>query len=353
FFMIPGGVLADRFGAPRSLASGLAFFSVFTVLTPLLPRLAATAACRFLVGAGQGLNFPSINNLIATHVPLTDRAKVQGFVLSGMTIGAVIALPVGSWIVQRWGWPAIFYAFGLAGFVWIGPWLRYATRLQGRGGPAASPATGAIPWRAFLTHRSSLGLTLSYYCHNYASYFILTWLPTYLIQEHGFSMTGMGIGAALPALAATASMNASGLYTDHLIAGGRSREFALKLMVGAGMGVSGVLLLALLWTEDPYLAVFWIVLSSAAKSLATPAYWTLSMEMAPRHAGILSSIMNTSGNLAGVVAPALSGYLVASRGWNAALAVCAAITLVGVAIALPTVRAVEITAALKAGPQRS
>ena len=149
---------------------------------------------------------------------VSDRAKVQGFVLSGITAGSVIAMPLGSWIVQTWGWPAIFYVFGLSGLLWIGPWLRYASALQSKSTHLPTRRGERIPWRIFLTHRSTLGLTLSYYCHNYASYFILAWLPTYLIKVHGFSMTGMGIGAALPALAATIGMNVSGLYTDHLIA---------------------------------------------------------------------------------------------------------------------------------------
>lgn len=345
-FMIPGGVLADRFGAKRVLSSGVAFWSLFTALTPFARGLWPLAACRYLVGTGQSLNFPCVNNLIANYVPLSDRAKVQGFVLSGMTVGSVIAMPLGSWIVQTWGWPAIFYIFGLAGLLWIGPWLRYASALQSSAPTSLKLHGERIPWRTFLTHRSTLGLTLSYYCHNYASYFILAWLPTYLIKVHGFSMTGMGIGAALPAVAGTIGMNVSGLYIDHLIARGRTRQFALKLMVGAGMGLSALFLAALVWTHNPYLAVAWVILSSGVKSLATPAYWTLSMEMAPRHAGILSSIMNTSGNLAGVIAPVLSGFLVAQwGGWNAAILVAAAITLAGVAIALPTVAAADVSPA--------
>ena len=343
-FMIPGGVLADRFGTRRVLASGVAFWSLFTALTPFARGLWPLAVCRYLVGTGQGLNFPCVNNLIANHVPLTDRAKVQGFVLSGITVGSVIALPLGSWIVQNWGWPAVFYVFGLSGLLWIGPWLRYASALQSN--PTHTPARRGerIPWRIFLTNRSTLGLTLSYYCHNYASFFILAWLPTYLIKVHGFSMTGMGIGAALPALAATIGMNVSGLTADRLIARGRTRQFSLKLMVGVGMGGSALFLLALVWTRNAYMAVLWVILSAGVKSLSTPAYWTLSMEMAPRHAGILSSIMNTSGNLAGVVAPALSGFLVASGGgWNAAILVAVGVTLLGVAIALPTVAAAEVS----------
>jgi ACS family glucarate transporter-like MFS transporter len=61
--------------------------------------------------------------------------------------------------------------------------------------------------------------------------------------------------------------------------------------------------------------------------------------MAPNHAGFLSSIMNTSGNVAGIVATALTGWLVATfADWNLAILISSATTLLGVVIALPTIR---------------
>ena len=91
------------------------------------------------------------------------------------------------------------------------------------------------------------------------------------------------------------------------------------------------------------MAVILLTLSSACRALSTPVYWALSVDMAPRHAGILSSIMNTSGNVAGVVASGLTGWMVAYfSGWNQAILVGAVVTLFGVIIAIPTIRASEI-----------
>ncbi len=97
------------------------------------------------------------------------------------------------------------------------------------------------------------------------------------------------------------------------------------------------------WIHNPYLAVTFLTLSAAAKALSTPAYWALSGDMAPRHAGILSSIINTSGNVAGVIAPVLTGWLVSYfSGWNQAIWVGAVVTLLGVGVAFPTIRSSEI-----------
>ncbi|MEW6489295.1 MAG: MFS transporter [Thermodesulfobacteriota bacterium] len=340
-FMIPGGVLADRYGSRRVLAWGVGLWSVFSLATARSQSLAGLILFRFLTGAAQGVNFPCITNLIARRVPLVDRAKTQGFVLSGMVVGSVVGLPAGGWIVEAWGWPAVFWAFGGVGFLWVALWLRWTP--QEPAARVGHPRETGPPWRTFLTHPAPVGLTLSYFCHNYGSYFLLTWLPTYLVHVHGLSVTATGAASALPALASVVAMNASGWVGDSLVRRGRSTDFARKVMLCGGMAGSGVFLFALLGSPSPFAAVAWLTVSSAARSLATPTYWTLAMDMAPRHAGILSSIMNTSGNVAGVAAPMLTGLLVAQSGtWGPSIALAAAVSLAGAAIAAPTVRASEI-----------
>jgi ACS family glucarate transporter-like MFS transporter len=341
-FMIPGGVLADRHGARKVLAGGVGFWSVFTFVTPFFSRIWTMSVCRYLVGTGQGVNFACISNFVAHEVPISNRAKVQGFTLSGVTLGSVIGFPLGSWIISIWGWPAIFYVFGSLGFIWIFFWVYY-TAGDSRHDHKGSHFREPIPWKQLLGHSSAIGLTLSYFSHNYAGYLFLVWLPTYLIQVHGFSITATGLGAAAPALAAGIFMNVSGWFSDYLIVKGHSREFSRKLMLITGMGGSGLFLLSLLWIKNPYIAVVLLTLSSAFKALSTPVYWALSVDMAPRHAGILSSIMNTSGNIAGIVASGLTGWMVAYfSGWNPAIFIGAVITFFGVAIAIPFIRASEI-----------
>jgi len=340
-FMIPGGILADRYGPKKVLAGGVAFGSFFTFLTPLFSGIWSMSLCRFLVGTGQGVNYPGMNNFIAHQVPLSHRAKVQGFTLSGNTLGAVIGLPAGSWIILRWGWQSIFYLFGLLGIVWLLFWF-YANR-QKTPGTAKAMANPPVPWKQLLGHRSTLGLSGSYFCHNYAAYMFLAWLPTYLMKVHGLSLAATGIGAMIPALAASIFMNLSGWLSDSMVKRGKSIESSRRRLLFIGMGISGALLFSVPWLQNPYLALAVITVSSAARSVSTPIYWALSVDMAPRHAGILSAIMNTAGNVAGIAASALTGWIVGSYGdWNLAIYLGAAITVLGVVIAIPTIRAAEI-----------
>ncbi len=338
-FMIPGGILADRFGSAKVLAGGVVFWSLFTVLTPFFSRIWSLSLCRCLIGTGQAVNYPSVNNFVAHQVPFSHRAKVQGFTLSGNMVGVMVGLPVGAWIILNWGWRFIFYLFGFLGFIWVFFWAYSAKKELSNLTNSLKREREPVPWLRLLFHRSSLGLSLSYFCHNYAAYMFLVWLPTYLITVHGLSLAATGIATAVPPLAAGIFMNLSGWLSDFLIKKGKSRAFSRKFLLYFGMGLSGCLLLSIIWFPNPYMVIALLTLSSAAKAISTPIYWALSVDMAPGHAGVLSSIMNTSGNVAGVAASALTGWLVATFGdWNLAIVLGSLITLLGVVVAVPTIR---------------
>lgn len=342
-FMIPGGILSDRYSSKKVLTTAVSFWSFFTILNPLFSKIWSMSLCRYMVGTGQAVYWPAINTLIARYVPEYNRTKVVGFIFSGLTIGSAIGFPLGSWIIQMWNWQAVFYIFGLIGFIWVFFWFLMGRAVFSGDREVLVPSEKSIPWKGLLTNTSVLGLTVSYFCHNYASYLFLVWLPTYLIQAHGFSLTAMGIGAALPALATGIFMNISGWLSDYLIQKGKSKEFTLKFMLYFGMGGSAFFLVCLIWTTSPYVLVGLLTISSGIKGLSTPAYWSLSVYMAPHHAGVLSSIMNTSGNIAGIAASALTGWMVSFfADWDTAILVGAAITFLGAIIAVPTIRSSEV-----------
>lgn len=333
---IPGGVLADRYGGKLIMSSGVFFFSLFTCLTPLSPKVWMMSIIRGLVGVGQGANFPCVTNLISRLAKPHHMARLQGFTLSGAHIGPLIALPAGAWIVGRYGWPSIFYVSGLIGFLWCILFVLKVGDIK----TDDCVTRPRIPWKRLLTDKSSWGLTVSYFSHNYTAYFFLAWLPTYLIQAQGFSFMSMGIVASLPSLASFISMNLSGWFSDLLVRKGKSPAYSRLLLIYIGMGGSAISLMLITLCSSPFMAVFYITLASALRSISTPLYWTLTIDLAGDRAGILASIMNTSGNFAGILAPMISGFIVSYfADWNLAIYMCILAVLVGVLILIPTVGA--------------
>src|SRR5215831_13862761 len=106
-----GGWLADRFGGKRVLAAGASWWSLWTALTPLgWPSL---WVARVMLGAGEGVNTPAIQSLVGRWFPVHERSRAVAFNLTGIQVGTIVGLPLSTWIMIRFGWPAIFYTYAV------------------------------------------------------------------------------------------------------------------------------------------------------------------------------------------------------------------------------------------------
>jgi len=122
------------------LAGGSIGWSFFTLLTPLAGTPVLMYLVRGLLGLAEGLNFPGSTSVLSRWVPRKARARIQGLNLSGIAAGPLIATPLTVWIMTLFGWKAVFYFYGVLGFIWAGAWLLYSTEKQAR------PLKRACPW---------------------------------------------------------------------------------------------------------------------------------------------------------------------------------------------------------------
>ena len=114
-FQAPGGWVADRLGARRTLTFGLLWWGVFTALTAAVPSLALLLAVRFSLGAGEAVVYPSSNRLVAEWIPAHERGRANGIIFAGVGAGAGVAPPLIVYLMQHYGWRSSFYASALIG----------------------------------------------------------------------------------------------------------------------------------------------------------------------------------------------------------------------------------------------
>lgn len=372
-FQVPGGWLADRFGPRKILTGIVAYWSVFTMATAAAWDKASLVAIRFLFGAGEAGAFPAATRAFSRWLPSTERGIAQGITHSGSRLAGAFTPPLVGVMIVQWGWRSAFVTFGLLGFVWGAAWYWYyrdepedhpgvnelelavireeappATRLSpaaamlaggeageetaggaagGAGGGAGAgaggePAPGAgrdvagepeedagVPWRILLRSRNMWLLALMYMCYVYSFWIYLTWTPTYLVEERGFSIVGSGIGAGLPLLAGAITNSVGGWVSDRLSASrglrfGRRVPAMLGFVAGAAFIVPGVLV------QDAYLAVASLTLAAAGLEFTTGISWATAIDVGHEHAGTVSAVMNMMGNLGGALSPFLFGVLV-------------------------------------------
>jgi len=326
---LPGGWLADRFGGRRVLAAGTLGWTLATAVTPAAGGLGSLLAVRVGLGLGEGMNMPSISSLVARWFPVHERTRATVVNVTGIQAGTLIALPLSAWIAATWGWRAIFVTYAGLGLVWLALW---ATWTPPEPPEAPKKDEASVPWRAFLGHPGVWALLAVTFVTNWTIWFVLSWLPTYFMQAHGFSLRASGLVSAVPSLAMILGGLVSGWTADALIVGGTSVTRVRKLLLGSGFGGAIVFLLAIPHVGTPG-AVACMAGALACFAFGSSNVLVNSLDLAPRWAGVLVGLQGTTGNVAGMISPVLGGAIVAHTGhWDLNFYVIAALLAAGLVV---------------------
>jgi MFS family permease len=322
------GWLADRFGARRVLALGLSLWACATMGVGLAQSFAALLLLRILLGIGESVGFPSVSNLLARVVPVKELGLANGIVAFGYLFGPAVGSLVGGLLMAQYGWRSAFWVFGALSLLWLLPWSRVRIGAPGAGAAAAGADP---PWRALLKRRELWGTSLGLFSVNYAFYFTLTWLPFYVVREHGFSTEEMARFTFLAYCVHAASGLAAGWLIDRTVARyGRANLAYKSVMACTHVGFVGCMVcIAIAPAPWALGAIFVYQVLDGANS---PGVFGIPQILAgPNASGRWVGIQNGIGNLAGVIAPALTGFLVgASNHFTSAFLVAAAISMLGV-----------------------
>jgi len=324
----PVGWLVERFGAQRLLAGGLALWACATMLVGVVHSFVALLTLRLLLGIGESVGFPSMSKLLATVVPVKSLALANGIVAFGYLSGPAVGTLVGGLLMASHGWRSAFWVFGVLSLLWLLPWSRVRLPAQ----PAASSADTDPPLRTLLRRPELWGTSLGLFSVNYAFYFTLTWLPYYVVREHGFSTAKMAGFTFLAYLVHAVSALVAGWLIDRVVARWGRANLTYKVVMGAThVGfVACMVCIALAPAPWALAAIFAYQVLDGANS---PGVFGIPQILAgPRAAGRWVGIQNGLGNFAGVIAPALTGFLVGrSQHFTSAFLVAAAVSLLGVA----------------------
>ena len=333
-FLILSGWLADRFAAAKILAIGFAVWSASTFFTGYARGFAALLLCRLFLGVGESVAYPSFAAIVVKNFPQRHRGFANAFINTGVCAGPAFGLLLGGTLMQRFGWRPYFLALGAAGFLWIPLWLARAPRspLISLPAQAGDESESALGMAQILATRSAWGTFLGHFGGNYFLYFLLTWLPYYLVHERQFSLAHMGkIGALAYALMAAIGI-ASGYASDRLIARGNSVTLVRKSMIAGGQAVGG-LAIATCTVLNTNLAIALLLLAAAAYGFNISNTWVIPQILAgPRSSGCWTGLQNFIGNLAGISAPVITGFLVQHTGsFHYAFLLAALMSILGAA----------------------
>lgn len=331
-FQVPGGLLADRFGSRLVLSSVVGGWSVCVAASGWATNALGLLVTRFGVGIGQAAAFPAITKSFVTWMPDRERVVAQGVLwLSARWGGAFTPLMVVA-LMQFTTWRWAFQILALFGLIWsVIFWFWYRDNPRDHAdlneselaliAPASRTAVVVeekIPWKRFALSRSVWLLCLQYYCLAFSWVFYITWLPTYLIQARGQSLTSGAFLAGFPLFFGGLGCVSCGFALGWLERWFGDVSRARRWVAGLGSSLAGVMLMVSVQISDPLWAMVAMGLASFANDLAMPPSWGTCMTVGGAHAASLSACMNTAGNLgavtAPVVVPAILGWT--DRNWE-------------------------------------
>ncbi len=325
--MAPAGWLAERYGARRVLAGGVAIWSVATLLTGLANGLIMLLLLRLLLGLGESTAFPSASKALASEVPPSQLGLANGVMSFGYLVGPAVGTYLGGMLMARVGWRPVFVLFGCLSLLWLWPWLRTPQ------GPSVrtAAASGEIPsFARILRQRGLWGASLGHFASNYNFYFILAWLPIYLVKVRGFSMESMAAIAGGAYLINAISALLMGWGTDAWCRAGRSPDVIYKgVMALSHVATIGCMVgMVLLPISGSIACLFGY---EVVCGLSSPGVYAIPQILAgPQAAGRWVGVQNTCGNVAGIIAPALTGMLIDWSGsFVSAFVLAAAINVLG------------------------
>jgi len=226
-----GGWIVGRFEVNLVLAGGYLLWSAATAATGLVQGFLTLLMMRLLLGIGESVAFPAVSKILARHLPEQVRGFANGSVMAGMKAGPAVGTLGAGLLMAKYGWRPVFIGIGLVSLLWLPAWSKWMPRGEGM---AAAPARAGQQAYGFVLHRSFWGASLGHFGHNYISYFMLTWLPYYLVHERHLTLESVARLAGLYYAMDSVTAIATGWVADFFIRRGQAPTVVRKAAMAIG-----------------------------------------------------------------------------------------------------------------------
>jgi ACS family hexuronate transporter-like MFS transporter len=231
-----GGIFLDAVGTRLGLALAVSFWSVVNIFTGFASSVSDFATFRFLLGIGEGFNWPGATKTVAEWFPSEERSLAVAIFDSGSSVGGALAALAIPWIAIALGWRWSFVFSGALGFVWLLMWLLVYHPLDrhpwvapeevayiraGQDSALRSQRRGVDRWLTLMKSSNVWGIVLGRSLTDPIWWFYIFWLPQYLSDARGFSLKRIALFGWIPFVAADLG-NFTGVGFQAIASGGES-----------------------------------------------------------------------------------------------------------------------------------
>jgi MFS transporter, ACS family, hexuronate transporter len=320
-----GGWLVDRWGARLVWSLAAVAWSLCVGLIGFAAGFTSFIVLRLLLGVTEGPHFPAMSRTVSDWLPPAERARALSLGLVAIPLSSVIGAPVISYLVVDFGWRIMFFIISALGIVWAIFWY-YLFRDR----PQDSPHVGEeerelirtsniekntsdsapIDWRFILTHPALVANNIAYFAFGYMLFFATLWLPGYFLSQHGLNLKSVGWYLTIPWLVGAIFLKAGGFLSDWLYKRTGSSRIARSHLIWLSQLLAAICFVFLSFAHTLGSSLVFLSLGLGFGLMPQPAFFSINIDVAKERSGSSQGVTSSCLSLAGIIAPALTGWLI-------------------------------------------
>jgi ACS family hexuronate transporter-like MFS transporter len=339
-----GGWLVDLFGARIVWPIAAIGWSLCVGLLGAATGFWSFITLRLLLGIAEGPHFPALSRSISYWLPPTERARALSLGLVAIPLSSVVGAPLTSYLVADFGWRAMFAVISALGIVWALLWYwlfrdhpadcRFVSSSEREFIAASSSHKkegSLIDWRFILTHPALIANNIAYFAFGYMLFFATLWLPGYFLTQHGMNLKSVGWYLTIPWLVGALFLKIGGILSDWLYQKTKSSRLARSHLIWSSQLLAAICFVALSYTHSLTFSLIFLSLGLGFGLMPQPAFFSVNIDVAKERSGSSQGITSSCLSLAGIIAPAATGWMIDLTGnYQAAFLLLAAFT--GIAV---------------------
>ncbi len=317
--LVTTGRLLDKIGTRIGYSLSIAIWSIAAMAHALARSVFGFGLARFALGLGESANFPAAIKTVAEWFPKKERAYATGWFNAGSTAGAITAPLIVPVFALHLGWKWAFIITGALGFIWLIFWRLYYHKPEQH--PKLSKQeyqhirqdgedrTESTPWARLLPLKSTIGLALTRLISDWVWWFFLFWLPKFLNDAYGITLSKIGLPLIVIYVASSAGGIAGGWLSSRMIRNGKSLDTARKTVILI-CGFCALPVILAPFSGGLWIAVALIALAASAHQAWAANMFSIISDVFPRNAvGSVTGLIGTAGAIGGALAATFVGYI--------------------------------------------
>ena len=298
--------------------------------------IAGFGLLRVLFGISEGPIFSTISKTNANWAAPRERGLLSALGLIGVPLGALITAPIVSGFLTIASWRLLFVILGILGLVWVIIWAKVFTDYPEDNKKVSEEELNDIrstneslnvektvetedsseKWYHFFKSPTLVGNMIGYFGFQYVNFLIFRLSPLFLLDDFHFELHSLWYLGMIPWIGACFTAYFGGQMSDWLRKKTGNLRIARSYFAIAGMICAAICFLIIPFTHSIVSVMILMMIGNAFIFLPNAVYWSVIIDTAPNKTGTYGGITHFFVNTATVIAPTLTGILVATHGYS-------------------------------------